>query len=336
MEIVVEPFIPPDSSAPGRARAARVGTVAVGASSLWAQVMIVRAALVAFGGNELVVAVLLALWLAAVGFGAFSGGLAAARAGQRLRFILAGTLLLLAFFIYLDFFAARALRGLVGLTAGRCPQVEQIVLGCLLVSFPVSFLVGALFPLLAAWRRAREAGSGEVYGLEAAGSVVAAAVGTYLFLSWGRDDLLVFAAVAVLVFAAYFVLRGRRSGTLCAFALLVWCLLGQLDLFLFKKWGDRYRWSGFTGGFSLLENAETPYGNLAVLGRFGQFQLYFNGRFSFAFPDPFLRLYGLSPVFLQALDPVYRRSAIVQLCPSTCRLTFPGSENYSVSAIKSI
>jgi spermidine synthase len=265
----------------------RLATAVVGGASLWAQVMVIRAGLVAFGGNELVVALLFGFWLVAVGLGALTGGAVVGGLRRNADLVLAAAFLVLAAVVYVDFCAARGLRGLVGLPAGQCPLVWQIVVGAALVTAPVAFFVGFAFPFLSEVRRARAAGTGEVYALEAAGSLAAALAATYVFLVWGRDDLLAFAAVAVLLLGAFVLLRDRRPRRYCAGLLLVWCFLGQYDLHVLTGWGDRLRWRGLVGGFRLEATAETPYGNLAVLGRQGQYQLYQDGQLSFAFPDRF-------------------------------------------------
>jgi spermidine synthase len=261
------------------------GILAVGAASLWAQVMAARAGLVAFGGNELVLALLFAFWLAAVGIGAFAGGFLVRRTPRNLDLALAAIFLLFALLIYVDAWGARALRGLVGLPAGECPQVWQILAGTFGITAPVSFMVGLVFPFLTAARRSDATSAGEVYGLEAAGSLAAGCIGTYVFLSEGRDDLLVFGAIALLLAAAFAMLRGRAHAKWCLLALGVWCLLGSIDLAVLTGWADGLRWRGLLGGFRLLESAETPYGNLSILGRSGQYQLYLDGQLGYAFPD---------------------------------------------------
>ncbi len=264
----------------------RIGTVAIGAASLWAQVMVVRAGLVAFGGNELVVGLLFGFWLAAVGLGAFTGGALVGIVRRHTEVVLAGLLLTAAAVIYAEFFCARALRGIMGFPAGQCPQVWQITAGAALITCPVGVLVGLVFPFLAKARRARAEGAGEVYGLEAAGSLTAAFLGTYLFLAWGRDDLLAFAAIAVLLFGAYAFLRGLFLAKCLGALLLVWCFLGQYNLHVLKEWSNPYRWRGFMGEFRLEASAETPYGSLAVLARAGQYDLYLDGQLAFSFPTP--------------------------------------------------
>ncbi len=261
-------------------------TLALGAASLWAQVVVVRGGLVAFGGNELVLAFLFGWWLFAVGTGAVCGGLCARAHSGRIELHLGFVLLLFAGVFYGDFLLARGLRAVVGLPAGQVPTLSQIAAGTALCTCPVSFLVGFSFPLLAASRRRFAVGTGEVYALEALGSLGAAFVGTYLFLAWGREELLVFSGVALLLAAAWFVLPGPVLRRAAAALVATWCILGLVDLRVLIQRGDALRWHGLLKGFRLLEGAETPYGNLTVLGGLGQYQLYLNGRLAFAFPDP--------------------------------------------------
>ncbi len=262
--------------------AVRLAALAVGAAALWAQLLVVRAGLVAFGGNELVLALLFGYWLCAVGLGALAGGAAARRV--RLEPLLCATFLLFAGMVFWEYLAARGLRGLIGLPAGECPRVAQAAAGLALITVPVSALIGFAFPPLAAARRALGKGAGEIYALEAAGSLGAALVGTYVFLPLGREDLLAFGATAALLLAACVVVR-RKTGLACAGLLALWACVGTFDLQTLAQWGDTLRWRGLLGGFRLERTVDTPYGNLTVLGRAGQHQVYFDGQLAFAFPD---------------------------------------------------
>ncbi|HNR97781.1 MAG TPA: hypothetical protein PKX48_04350 [Planctomycetota bacterium] len=277
---------PPNTCAGGGrgANAVRIAAFAAGAAALWAQVIAVRGGLVAFGGNELVLALFFAWWLFAVGLGALAGGAALRRASAEE--LLCATLLLFAGVVFWEYAAARGLRGLIGLPAGECPRFGQAAAGLALITVPVSGLVGFLFPLLAAARRAGGAGTGEIYGIEAAGSLAAACLGTYWFLAQGREDLLAFGAVAGLLLAAAVFAR-RRAAAACAGLLLLWGCIGGFNLGVLGEWGDRLRWSGLMGPFLLERSADTPYGNIAVLKRADQRQVYFDGQLAFAFPDPF-------------------------------------------------
>ncbi len=267
----------------------RFATLSLGAASLWAQVLIVRFGLVAFGGNELVVALLFGFWLVAVGCGALAGGAAVRWFRSLAPFFLAVLFLLFALSIYSEYFVARGLRAVVGLPAGECPALWQVAAGIALITVPVSFLVGLLFPLLAEARFALGRGSGEVYALEAAGSLAAAAAGTYYFLARGRDDLLVFWAVVLLVMAAALFFHfqnkvGAKAAKLAWLLFVVWFFAGGYSLEQLKVWGNDLRWYGLEG-FTLLKERETPYGNAALLSRKKQYQLFLDGQFVFSFPD---------------------------------------------------
>ncbi|HAK97230.1 MAG TPA: hypothetical protein DCM87_20130 [Planctomycetes bacterium] len=282
------------------ANAVRLAAFAAGAAALWAQVIAVRAGLAAFGGNELVLALLFGWWLFAVGSGALAGGAVLRRVPAEK--LLCAALLLFAGVVFWEYAASRGLRGVIGLPAGECPQLGQVAAGLALITVPVSGLVGFLFPLLAAARREGGAGAGEVYGIEAAGSLTAACLGTYVFLANGREDLLAFGAVAGLLLAAAVFARGRAAAA-CTGLLFLWVCIGGFNLRCLAEWGDALRWRGLLGAFLLERSADTPYGNLAVLGRAGQRQVYFDGQLAFAFPDPLTDETETHIAASQAFDP---------------------------------
>lgn len=269
----------------------RLAISSLGAAALGIQVIMIRAALFAFGGNELVMGLFLTFWLAAIGTGALAGGFAVKRSTSPGMACLSSAVFLC---LLLTFFWFHPLIGMLRhhaqLPAGGIPRFQQIIEALAWFSMPLSFLIGFLFPLLTALRRGQSRGAGEVYALEAAGSLGAGFLATYCLLPAGRDDLLVLLINGLLLIGAWSCLQaGRRlriCAWLCLFALGVWLVTGHAHIEATRKLINQKRWQTFQQDFSLSATRETAYGNLTLLhDETGIRQLYRDGQYAFTFPD---------------------------------------------------
>ena len=265
--------------------------LAGGASLAWAagalglvcglgQVVLLRELMVLCGGNELSLALGLALWLAC---GAL-GSLLLSRLAQawRLRSFLAPLLLAstggLASLVLL-----RLLPLMLGLNLGQTPSLARALLLCLLGLGPAALAAGASFPLLLAAVPSDEPhppqALGRLYGLEALGAAAAGALfATLLVPALSPLAVLLLAALA----GAGAALAGSRGPA--RWAALVWTLLLAIGLSQAGAWDRDLRQAQWSGR-QVLAVRETPYSQLLASSRGGQSDLFASGLWLMSHPE---------------------------------------------------
>ena len=261
-----------------------IALLVMGVSGITAQIILLREILVSFLGNEFSIGVVLANWLLLEAVGAFLGGRAAERFGnRRAAFVLLTVLFALSFPPAAA--ASRLLRQLFS-GAGEGAGIVTILYSSFLVLLPVSFLHGALFPFGCrlysdtAVSRRGAAGIGRVYVLETLGTLTGGAVLTFLLLP-RLDALSIAVWVAALNLAAAGVVLAfpRRGGSpfpaavLLALALTAaWFPLSSRSASVNLSLAS-HRWPGQ----ELLFYRDSIYGNVAVTSREGQYNFYSDG-----------------------------------------------------------
>jgi len=181
----------------------------LGGVATLAQVVFMREFLTVAYGNELCLGLLFFFWFLGVGLGARLGGWAASRVVERSWWL---------FFLFVAMVFAfgaqlgviRALRYLLRAASGEYLSLGRLAWGALVGITPFSFVVGLIFPFAGQVARGEEraaspGGVSTVYILEAAGSLTAGVLFTYVLL--GRVAPFGLAkAAAVLVVALCFAL----------------------------------------------------------------------------------------------------------------------------------
>ena len=165
----------------------------VGVFALSAQVLFLREVLVAFSGNELSIGAVVGAWLIGVGGGALSArllGLVFRGSAVQDRW-LALLPLILSICLPLQVYGVRSVRLLLSAPAGTYAPFGLVLASSLLLMLPSSFSVGMFFPVAAARLTALtgalqdEPGDmavSQVYTVDAAGSMVAGILLTYVLL----------------------------------------------------------------------------------------------------------------------------------------------------------
>jgi len=194
---------------PADALAARGALFSLGALSALAELLLLREVFFLAGGTELAAAVTLAVWLLGGAFGAF---VAARRfGGMPLGALFTASAVLLP----AQIMSLRLLRGLLAGPAGELPSVFPLLLLAGLLSLPLPFLLGAIFPLAA--QRLGCKSAARAYAVETTG--LCAGAGLALALAgMGQEHLSVALLAALFVLCA--VLVGRRGKALAALALV--------------------------------------------------------------------------------------------------------------------
>ncbi|MGQ9467884.1 MAG: spermine synthase, partial [Anaerolineae bacterium] len=163
----------------------RSALLALGFTTTVAQVLLVRELVAVFYGNELVLGLILAAWLAWGALGAGWSGRFASDSHQRERTALAtGGLALLGLLPALQMLLVRAARGLLRVPPGALVEFGPMMGVVLLSVAPVCLLAGTLFPVLA--RCLAEAGqpAGRAYLWECAGAATGGALFSFLFIRY--------------------------------------------------------------------------------------------------------------------------------------------------------
>ena len=285
--------------------------VAWGAQAIVTQSLLLREALVLMFGSEFAWGVVLFAWLFGVSVGALLGGRAARR--RRADAWLAGVLLALGLAACVELWVFRGARAWLGVAPGELLPLSKTAVAALVFVSPVGALVGMAFPL--ACRLAEESADGEprlaacaaprgmkptargagplgnVYAMESAGSLIGGAA----FSFWAVEHLapietaLVCGALTAAASGALLAVNGRwRFGAAVLFgiaaAAFLMALFGgeALDRRLVER-----RWRNVAPGYTLCDEAESKYQNLAVGQRAEQFSLYCDGRLVADFPDPY-------------------------------------------------
>ncbi len=294
-----------------------VAFLLMGVSFTILQALMVRELLVSFSGNELSIGLVLGAWLLLEALGSGLAG----RVSDRIPLRPAAYALLqtvLALLLFPSLLLAVHVRGLLGAIPGEVVAPPAALWTSLLVLAPVGLVDGAMFATacrvygeisggVGPAGRPDSRPAGRVYVLEAAGSILGGVLFTFLlipFLSSTQILLLVAglnlvsAAPLFLSFSPRRLLAGLAVGALglAALGLLFSPLSPGLHRAIIAG-----RWSPF----SLAYEANSPYGNIAILAQEGQITLFVSGSPLLTAPDPDLaaieQLVHLPALFLDGM-----------------------------------
>lgn len=256
----------------------RVSLLVLGFTTTVAQVLLIRELVAVFYGNELVLGLILAAWLA---WGALGAGLAG-RYGTSLRSVpdykwLAGGLALLGLLPGLQMLLVRAARGLLRVPPGALVEFGPMVGTVVLAVAPVCILAGVLFPLLA--RRLAETGrpAGQAYLWECAGAAVGGTLFSFFLVRY-LDPFQTAALILAADLSAALLVASRLPATrfrLPAIGSLLTATGFLLTAPLLHRATLRWQWS------DLAFAADSPYGRIVIQARDSQRIFYENGLLMF-------------------------------------------------------
>ena len=127
-------------------RAVAVCFFILGMHATLSQVLLLREFLAVFYGNELCIGMIFGAWFLWISAGAFAGSRAWSGENARIEWL---AILVLAFSVALpaEVLCVRYLRSFLGVTDGLPVPFPAMVCSTAAIVFPVSFLVGFVFPL---------------------------------------------------------------------------------------------------------------------------------------------------------------------------------------------
>jgi spermidine synthase len=255
--------------------------VALGMTSITAQIILLREFVAIFHGNELVLGIAIGNWMLLTAAGSFLGHLSYRFAGRRRALPFA--LFSLSLLPLLSVFFLRFLRNVL-FTAGSMIDIAQTVLVSAVVLAPFCVAAGILFAFLA-FNTPKHSGAGQtglVYGWEAAGSVAGGVVFNIVLLSVLDTFQILALLLAVnmcLVTALAWTGGLSRSGI--AFTALLILALGYVS---FLKLDALTRGFLFPGQ-DIVAFKDTPYGNLTVTRQGNQLNFFENSLLLFSTDD---------------------------------------------------
>lgn len=272
-------------------------TASFGALALVSQVVIMRQLMVAFYGTEMIVALVLAAWLAGVFLGARCAGLIRPEKRDLRRWLLvvpACWAALLLTIITLSFF----IPGLIGLAPGEVAPFNRILLWVFILAAPASFFTGALFVLAGSFLHQLLTNNhenepnvgGTVFWVESLGSCLGLIAYTYLMAGKiGPVQTMLFFIGLVLFFQAASLPRLWSTRAIASTAVIGLSLLVHLtgaaagaDLA-----AEKFRFKLSHPAYNLLDVKDTPYQHLALAERGGEKALFGNQSFIGSWPDPY-------------------------------------------------
>jgi spermidine synthase len=265
-------------------RAVIFSAVVLGATSIISQVAVFRELFIIFYGNELSIGLALACWLFWVaigswGFGRFAGE--AARKPESIIYIQASTALL----IPLTMLLSRCAKNIFPLSPGEMIGIGPMLLASTVVLAPLCLVLGFTFALLCASRRLESPGAsgvGAVYVLEALGSTSGGLLFSLALIRFLTPTQTSFILSGLNLTVASVAARSARV-RLFPLALLTAYIIAFLSGATGKleEVALTARWRGF----ELEYNANSIYGNVAVVSLEGEVAFYENGFFSFSTGD---------------------------------------------------
>ncbi len=259
--------------APGR-RLLLLAVTALGVSSIFTQLVLMRELLGVLAGNEMIFGIILGNWLLLTGLGARLG-----RGASRLRRpfrVLTAAQIVVAVLPIASVFLLRTLRNVVFVRGAMIGVVEAVAC-CFVLLLPYCLLAGYLLTLACeVLAQRRDAASiGQDYFLDVLGDILGGAAFTFLLVGLlDHFEALYIPALLNLALAVAVALRARQrivavvAGTVAAGGIV---LAATVDLDAVSR---RIEYAGR----EIVYRGDSPYGSLIVTASGGQYDFIANGR----------------------------------------------------------
>jgi len=244
----------------------------LGMTSLTTQIILLREFVSAFQGNELVIGVVLASWMTLTGAGAFlgrfSGPLSVHRSAPQVALMCSGMLPLATVFLL------RTARNFV-FTPGSMAGILQALWASLALLAPFCLISGFLFTFFVYLISSIEGEerTASVYAWESLGSTAGGAIFSLALTTILETFQMLFVLLLIDLAAALILAWKGRSKGIAASALI---LMGGALAALFTDGADSWTRRFLFPGEEIVYFRDTPYGNLTVTRRGGEFSFFEN------------------------------------------------------------
>ncbi|HTY13032.1 MAG TPA: hypothetical protein VMD02_02460 [Candidatus Omnitrophota bacterium] len=251
----------------------------LGACGIVSQVLLTRELMTVFYGNELVFGFVLMFWFVIYAFGSAIIGRLADRSRDPSLIHISQLLVMLLLPFEICF--VRTIKPLFGIQPGIAPDINSMFTMVPLVLFPLALTLGFQFALLSrafadALPAKTERQIGFAYSFEASGWVVAGFLLSFLMLPLFNA----FTLVSILAWALAASLIFYQKGWVRYAALAIALMITIASPFL-----DQSSALAQFPGFTLLKQADSPYGRVQVVSDRGAVSFYENGGLLFSTAD---------------------------------------------------
>jgi len=290
-----------DASPPRMTATTAATSLAVGFTTAGAQVLLLRELLVVSGGNELAAGVALTCWMMAAAAGSGLGSLLVRRLAARevlARGVASIAVAAAAACVPLAVALVDVARERLGPPLGELAAPHQVLAISVVVLLPVCLMLGLTYPLLC--RQAEADGvspvraAAGVFGLEALGFCGGGLLVGLLALPLVPAPIAAAALMLVLLGAA---LNQWPAGGRKAFASMIVLVAAAGCVEMASRMGRSPL------GDAVVATRDTVHSRIAVLADEGQHDVYVDGMWAFAYPDPEVVEWAAHPPLLLVEDP---------------------------------
>jgi len=251
----------------------------MGFLSIGSQVILLRAGMVTFSGNEMIVGPMLFAWTAWIGIGSLVGGRWSGGSDQaKMHILLSAAAILLP----VTYFATYLAKVILGVPPAMLVNPVRSFMFFIVALSPLSLVLGASFA--AGCRLSKETAGRAVartYLWDALGAAAGglAAGGFLLPVLSSAKAVFVLAAVTFAVLA-WDSLKSRRYSLTAAYGALA------LAALIFAIWNAPYRKARETAwrGYPVIAERDSRYSNLMMVEREGEYTLFINGAPALSWP----------------------------------------------------
>jgi len=228
----------------------------IGFCAIPAQVILMHELLMVFGGSELFIGLFLAIWMLLTAAGSYMAGFLRLKE-ENIPFCTLSLIVLPLILLFIPDLIRNFL-----FEPGIEPGLTTVLMGTFILLFPFCMLSGFLFASLA--ERMVITGetkmSGKIYGIESAGSMAGGLLFSfalvYLYDNFRASGIVTITGCLVALWGWH---DHKRKYLLFIFSIAI-LLFGILAFFAGNRFARHYLFPGQ----QLVENRDTPYGNLAV------------------------------------------------------------------------
>ncbi|MFH1460625.1 MAG: fused MFS/spermidine synthase [Candidatus Omnitrophota bacterium] len=266
--------------------------ILMGVSCFGAQALFIREFLIIFGGNELIIGIILANWLLSEALGSFTFG----TIEQKIKLphiFYALTQIIICFLFPLTIGTARITKLLLNIPAGEGLGILPIFSVSLFLMLPLGFLLGGQFPLICriyadCGKKSLNISVGKNYYLEAIGFGLGGIIITCFLIPWLNSIQIAFIIGWANLITAILILIDRKriiSKKLIFLIVIIGIstgIIGWLNINILHDLSLKKQWPGL----KVIDYENSVYGNTTVIQQKEQYAFYYDGMPFMIIPTP--------------------------------------------------